>query len=61
MLEFCIESLMHQTLKEEYEVIFVDDASTDDSLDILYEYQRRYPEKMKVIHREEWQAGSGEE
>ncbi len=51
-LEYCLDSLVNQTLTETYEIIAVDDASTDNSLQILRDYERRYPERMKVIHYE---------
>ena len=44
----CIGNLMHQTL-EDIEIIFIDDCSTDNSLSILYECQRQYPDKVRVI------------
>lgn len=44
----CIGNLVHQTLKE-IEIIFVDDGSTDNSLAVLYECQRQYPDKVRVI------------
>lgn len=47
-LEFCMDSLIGQTIGE-YEIIAVDDASTDDSLKVLQSYRDRYPEKVKVI------------
>jgi len=47
-LNYCMDSLVNQTLSD-YEVIAVDDASTDDSLKILREYEERYPEKVRVI------------
>jgi len=50
-LEYCLNSLMRQTLKD-MEVIAVDDASTDRSLDILRRYEADYPEKFRVIHYE---------
>ena len=50
-LAYCLESLVHQTI-EDYEIIAVDDASTDNSLEILRSYEEAYPEKMKVIHYE---------
>jgi len=47
-LNHCLDSLVNQTVKD-YEIIAVDDASTDNSLDILREYEKRYPGKVKVI------------
>ncbi len=49
-LAYCLDSLVNQTLKEPYEIIAVDDASTDNSLEILKDYESRYPELFKVIH-----------
>jgi glycosyltransferase involved in cell wall biosynthesis len=37
-LRFCLDSLANQTISD-YEIIAVDDASTDASLDILHEYR----------------------
>lgn len=48
MLSFCLDSLVNQTI-EDYEIIAVDDASTDDSLDMLKEYQSKYPNLFKII------------
>ena len=33
----------------ELELVFVDDGSKDHSLDILLDYQKRYPQQMKVV------------
>ena len=44
----CIESLLAQTLQP-MELIFVDDASTDNSLAVLQDYEARYPDRMRVI------------
>lgn len=47
-LEYCIYSLVRQTLQS-MEIIAVDDASTDDSLKILQEFEKRYPGRVKTI------------
>ena len=50
-LQFCLESLVHQTLPEgSYEIIAVDDCSTDNSMDILREYAEQYPDRFKAVH-----------
>ena len=45
-LNYCLDSLVGQTIRGlyDYEILCVDDASTDDSLEILLDYQKRYPE-----------------
>ncbi|MDE6364103.1 MAG: glycosyltransferase [Lachnospiraceae bacterium] len=47
-LRFCLDSLVQQTIAD-YEIIAVDDASTDESLEILREYESNYPWKFKVV------------
>ena len=47
-LNYSMDSLVNQTISD-YEIIAVDDCSTDDSLEILREYEKRYPKKLKVI------------
>ena len=50
-LQFCLESLVHQTLPEgSYEIIAVDDCSTDNSMEILREYAEQYPDRFKAVH-----------
>lgn len=48
-LEFCLNSLLNQTI-EDYEIIAVNDASTDDSLKVLYRYADEYGDKIRVIN-----------
>lgn len=50
-LQFCLDSLVKQTISD-YEILAVDDASTDNSLEILREYAGKYPEKVKVLAHE---------
>ena len=47
-LTWCLNSLVGQTISD-YEIIAVDDHSTDNSLTILREYEKNYPDKFKVI------------
>ncbi len=47
-LRYCLDSLVNQKLTD-YEIIAVDDKSTDESLEVLREYEKRYPGKVKVI------------
>ncbi len=46
-LTWCLDSLVNQTISD-YEIIAVDDCSTDNSLEILRDYERRYPDKFHV-------------
>lgn len=52
----CIDSLVNQTLKN-VEFIFVDDGSTDSSLNILKEYKKK-DGRVKVFHQENKYAGA---
>lgn len=47
-LAYCMDSLVNQTISD-YEIIAVDDASTDESLDLLNEYKEKFPEKVRVF------------
>lgn len=47
-LDYCMNSLVRQTLSD-MEIIAVDDASTDDSLKILRDFESRYPGRVRVI------------
>ncbi len=46
----CLDSLVKQTL-DDIEIITIDDNSTDNSLNILLDYARKYP-NIKVYHNE---------
>lgn len=47
-LNFCLDSLINQTI-DDYEIITVDDCSTDNSLDVLREYESKNPNLIRVI------------
>ena len=51
-LEQCVESLLNQTYDGEYEIILVDDGSTDSSGTICDRYAVSNSDKIKVIHKE---------
>lgn len=50
-LEQCVESLLNQTYNGEYEIILVDDGSTDSSGMICDRYAEIYPDKIRVVHK----------
>lgn len=50
-LEFCLNSLVNQTVSD-YEIIAVDDCSTDNSLEILKNFEKKYPDRFRAIHSE---------
>lgn len=47
----CINSLLSQTL-DNYEIILVNDASTDNSLEILRKYEQKESDKVRVVDLE---------
>ena len=49
-LSKCLDSLTNQTMKN-YEVILVDDGSTDNSKKIVDEYIKLYPDKFKYFYQ----------
>ena len=53
-LDKCFESLVNQTIGiENIEIIFVNDASTDNTFEKLNSFESLYPESVLVIHLDE--------
>lgn len=48
-LPTCLNSILNQT-EESIEVIAINDCSTDNSLEIIKHYEKKYPYKMKVVN-----------
>ena len=56
-LNFCLDSLVNQTITD-YEIICVDDASTDNSVEVLEQYSLEYPDKLRyVVHEKNKRQG----
>lgn len=52
-LRKCLESLVEQRTDFRYVIVVNDDASTDDSADIIREYADRYPDLiLPILHKE---------
>lgn len=47
----CLNSIVGQTFTGDFEIICVDDGSTDKSGEILDEFAKKYPDKIKAIHQ----------
>ena len=49
----CLESVVGQESDFEYEVVVGEDCSQDNTREICFEFQRRYPEKLRVLWSDE--------
>ena len=55
-LKECLDSILHQTFQD-YEIICIDDGSSDRSLDILQEYKRK-DNRFVIIRQKHFGAGA---
>lgn len=46
----CLDSILAQKCDFEYEIIVGEDCSEDKTREISFDYQRRYPDKIRVIY-----------
>ena len=54
----CLESILNQTYKN-FEIIYVDDCSTDRSVEIVKEYQNKYKDKIKIVELKQQRLNGG--
>lgn len=54
----CLDSITSEIVSDSLEIIVVNDGSTDRSLDIAREYERRRPDLMKVVDKDNGNYGS---
>lgn len=47
----CLDALVQQTLQE-IEILCVDDGSTDSAPQIIEDYAKKYPDKIKIFHKQ---------
>lgn len=55
----CLDGFVMQKTDFKYEVIVHDDASTDNTADIIREYEKQYPNIIKPIYQKENQHAKG--
>jgi hypothetical protein len=47
----CLDSVLNQTLKD-IQIIIINDGSIDNTQNIIEEYYNRYPEKIKIVNKQ---------
>lgn len=57
----CLEGFLMQKTNFIFEVLVHDDASTDNTAEIISEYEHRYPQIIKPIYQKENQYSKGED
>lgn len=52
-IEKCLESVLKQKTDFNFEILIGDDYSTDNTRTILKNYEKKYPDKIKVVYHNE--------
>lgn len=52
-IEHCLDSILSQNTTFEYEIIIGEDCGTDKTRSICIDYQKRFPEKIKLLLHDE--------
>jgi glycosyltransferase involved in cell wall biosynthesis len=52
-LRDCLDGAVNQKFDGNFEIVISDDCSTDNTLDICYEYQELYPDLIRVLRHDE--------
>ena len=55
----CLDSILIDEILDDIEVIAINDGSKDGSIDILRKYEKKYPNTLRVIDKENGGHGSG--
>ena len=52
LIKECLNSIIGQKARFAYEIILVDDGSTDDTVKVLRRWGKKYPKKIRVLAKE---------
>lgn len=58
-IEEAIKSFLMQKVKFKFEILIHDDASTDNTANIIKKYEKKYPDLIKTIYQKENQYSKG--
>lgn len=58
-IEKCLSSIIRQKTTFDFEIIVNDDASTDNTINIIKKFEKKYPHKVKGIYQEQNRYSQG--
>ena len=50
-IEQCLEGILMQQTNFKFEILINDDASTDGTIDVIKEYEEKFPKLIKPIYQ----------